>query len=189
MGGIWATFLVLSLSLPVPDLEPYGGQFVMRFSHRVAVPFEEKIWHKTAIFSVPYPYGMGGWRWFQVFFSHLRERETFEQEEEERGRAGAVEDGWPLPTAWKDWKMVKGNNNNRWSEEYAHCVVEIRIIYLGDCSCSTELPFYHLRVSFYRKQKVLGTLGTAPLLWSGIAGTSNLILEIQMIRQKQILSA
>ena len=68
-----------------------------------------------------------------------------------------------------------------------HCVVEIRITYLRDCSCSTELPFYHLRVNFYRKQKVLGTLGTAPLLWSGIAGTSNLILEIQMKFQKHFL--
>ena len=43
-----------------------------------------------------------------------------------------------------------GNNNkcSYWSEEYVHCVVEIRITYLGDCSSSTELPFYHLMISF-----------------------------------------
>ena len=37
------------------------------------------------------------------------------------------------------------------------------------------------------KQKDLGTLGTAPLLWSGIAGTSSLILGIQMNSQGHFL--
>ena len=60
IGGMWAavgTFRVLSLSLPVPDLEMLSS--------------------------------------YQVVKSHLRERETFEQEEEDRGRGGAVEDAWP----------------------------------------------------------------------------------------------
>ena len=37
----------------------------------------------------PGPGSMGG-----DVFPHLRERETFEQEEEDRGRGGAVEGGW-----------------------------------------------------------------------------------------------
>ena len=56
IGGMWAaaTFRVLSLSLPVPDLDP---------------------------------------SWVEMLSSDLRERETFEQEEEDLGRGGAVEGG------------------------------------------------------------------------------------------------
>ena len=49
-----------------------------------------------AVTARPRP-GSMAWRFHVV--SDLRERETFEQEEEERGRGGAVEGGWPPPPA------------------------------------------------------------------------------------------